>query len=519
MRRRAVYIVVGAILLSISACADATAPRSRVVLAPSTLRKTVGPPDVSGSVGAIYNNSTTLYNFPYETWVTLEVTGTVAFTSSPPAQGASPFYQYPGRSDVTATGLYDGRQDTGCAMNLSVVGALFNGGNFGTCGSAQQINISKIVGGSVTVRRGPPPKENSYDCDPWGQATCHSVSGSQSVRLRPVPVALKAKASPKVVNFAAGTTPVTFTGFLNPDSLTVQGGRQPFTFALTSWQWITADSNRVVTLTSVPSCVFPSGVAATRNCIFTPQGSGRMVLSGFAGGYQQTGSTSVQCFTSPADFIANDTANDFSAREELLEALSLSHSDSSPTAGWNASNPKGWKNETPGVLWKFPNGGGYQFVPYNDPSSTACRASLPPSTYAPSAAPVPGAEPVAGVHVHPNKWFEPIYGCDSVDVKGVKVRGAQSPGDVDENGQLRPVGTQLPEDEIRAGSDPDWRWVQDSNGLPMFIMTAVGYALRLDDPMTGNLRGPHKSWPITKFALDFGGEAARKCAWPKKYEG
>jgi hypothetical protein len=405
-------------------------------------------------------------------------------------------------------------------MNLSVVGALFNGGNFGACGSSQQINISKIVGGSVTVRRGPPPKQNSYDCDPWGQATCHSVSGSQSVRLRPVPVALKAKASPKVVNFAAGTTPVTFTGFLNPDSLTVQGGRQPFTFAVTSWQWITADSSRVVTPTSGAPCLFPSGAGATRNCIFTPQGSGRMVLSGFAGGYQQTTSTSVQCFMTPADFIANDTTSDFSAREELLEALLLSHSDSSPTAGWNASNPKGWKNETPGVLWKLPNGGGYQFVPYNDPSSNACKSSLPASAYAESNAPVPGAEAVAGVHVHPNKWYEPIYGCDTVEVKGVKVPGAQFPGDVDENGQPRPVNRQREEDENTAGSDVDWRWVHNSNGpLPMFIMTATGYALRLDHPMTTNLRGPHKAWPIAKFALDLGGAAARKCAWVKKYKG
>jgi hypothetical protein len=484
----------------------------------------VGPPDVTGAVGAIYNNSTTLYNFPYETWVTLEVTGTVAFTSATPAPGASPYYQYPGRSDVTATGLYDGRQDTGCAMNLSVVGALVNGGNFGACGQTQQTNFFKIVGASVTVRRGPPPKQNSYDCDIWGQAICHSVSGSQNVRLRPVPVALKAKASPKVVNFATGTTPVTFTGFLNPANLIVQGGAQPFTFAVTSWQWITADSNRVVTLTSGPTCLFPSGAAATRNCLFTPQGSGRMVVSGFAGGYQQTGSTSVQCFMSPADFIANDTANDFSAREELLEALSLSHSDSSPTAGWNASNPKGWKNETPGVLWKLPNGGGFQFVPYDDPSSTACHSNLPPSVFAPPAAPVTGAVAVAAVHVHASQPGEKIFGCDSAfNAKGVLVRAAQSPGDVDENGQPRPVIHQSFEDDTYAGSTRDWKWlespVSNPEHLPMFIVTAFGNGLRLDDPMTPDtLRGPHKAWPITKFALDFGGDAARKCAWVKKYK-
>jgi hypothetical protein len=59
----------------------------------------------------------------------------------------------------------------------------------------------------------------------------------------------------------------------------------------------------------------------------------------------------------------------------------------------------------------------------------------------------------------------------------------------------------------------------DSNNKPMFIMNAAGYAFRLDNPMTNELRGPHKTWSATKFALDFGGPAARKCAWAKKYKG
>lgn len=48
------------------------------------------------------------------------------------------------------------------------------------------------------------------------------------------------------------------------------------------------------------------------------------------------------------------------------------------------------------------------------------------------------------------------------------------------------------ENETYAGSDADWRWVQN-NGLPMFIMTGTGYALRLDTPTTGEPRGPHKA--------------------------
>ncbi|HET7614390.1 MAG TPA: hypothetical protein VFK26_10730 [Gemmatimonadaceae bacterium] len=401
-------------------------------------------------------------------------------------------------------------------MNLSVIGAVFNGGNFGFCGQAQQVNISKIVGANVKVMRGPAPYQWSYDCDPWGNAVCHTVSGSQSVRLRPVPVALKEKASVQVVNFAATTTPVTFTGFLNPDSLTVQGGRQPFTFEVTSWAWTGADSTRA-TVTSGPTCLYPSGVAPTRKCVFTPQEAGRMVVSGFAGGYTQTASISIQCFVNPADFIANDTANDFSARAELLEALGLANPDSSPTAGWNSSNPKGWKNETPGVLWKLPNGGGYQFVPYDDPSSTACHANLPQSAFDASAAPVPGAIPVAGVHVHPSQWFEQMYGCDSAyNTKGVLVRAAQFPGDVDENGQPRPTIRQSKEDATYGGSDDDWRWVE-SNGMPLFIMTDYGYALRLDDPMTGSLRGPHKAWPVGRLAAAES-PAARKCSWVKKYK-
>lgn len=223
----------------------------------------------------------------------------------------------------------------------------------------------------------------------------------------------------------------------------------------------------------------------------------------------------------PADFIANDTTNDFSAREELLEALSLANPDSSPTAGWNASNPKGWKNETPGILWKLPNGGGYQFVPNNDPTSNACHANFSPSDFAPSAAPVPGATPVAGVHVHPSQWFERVYGCDSLyDQRGVKVLPAQFPGDVDENNQPRPIPRHPMEDENFAGSDADWRWVDSplTNGMPMFIMTKHGEAFLLQNPVTGDLRGPHKTWPVTEIALH-NSLAARRCAWVKKYKG
>lgn len=82
MRMRSVAVgIAGAILFGICGCVDATAPRARAVLAPTTLRKTVtGPPDVTGSVGAKFADNTALYNFPYETWVTLEVTGFVSFT-------------------------------------------------------------------------------------------------------------------------------------------------------------------------------------------------------------------------------------------------------------------------------------------------------------------------------------------------------------------------------------------------------------------------------------------------------
>jgi hypothetical protein len=219
----------------------------------------------------------------------------------------------------------------------------------------------------------------------------------------------------------------------------------------------------------------------------------------------------------PADSAVNDSTSDFSAREEILEALKDAHVDSLPEAGWNPNHPAGWKKETGGVLWKLPGAGaGYKFVQYNDPAANACGSSLPASLFADSLAPVPGAVPEGGVHVHPNFPFERIYGCDSVDFRGARVPGALFPG------QLNPDGTETPwslgavEDSVRAGSDKDWKWIRN-NQRPLFLVTAWGYVIRMNVPAQGSERGSIQAWRATSIASKKT-EAAKKCAWVKKYQ-
>jgi hypothetical protein len=248
-------------------------------------------------------------------------------------------------------------------------------------------------------------------------------------------------------------------------------------------------------------------------CTYTPPESGRMIVKMFVGGWEQTSSVTVQCVMSPDESSLNDSTNDFSAREELLDVRRQANVDSAPEAGWTVDHVKGWQNETPGVLWQLPNDSGFQFIPYNDPGSTACQSNLPDSEFDLSHAPVPGATPYAGVHAHPNYPLRRMYGCDSTVVKGVTVPAALFPGDMDSNGNLRPFPRAGWEDSTVAGSDADWRWVKRT-GRKMFIITAWGFVFRLDPPPGADLRGPHLTWRATNLAAGYG-----KCAWAKKYQG
>lgn len=319
--------------------------------------------------------------------------------------------------------------------------------------------------------------------------------------MRPVPVTIKKLTTSRAKIDTLHVASADFRAGFTPDSIMIGVNKVPHPFRITLWQWITADSGSTVN----PGCSIGNLL-----CTYTPLRSGRMVVKMFVGGWEQSSSVSVQCMESVPDLAVNDTTNDWSARAELLEARRLANVDSADTAGWTPSHPKGWKNETPGVIWNLPDGGGYQFVPFDDPNSTSCRSSLPDSIFNNSHAPVPGATPYAGVHVHSNSpLLDHMYGCDSVVVKGVKVPGAQFPGDTTNQGTPKPYARADLENEAKAGSDADWKWVRD-HGKLMFIITKGGYVFRLDPPPFGQERGPFKTWTAIN-------RLPNRCAWLSKY--
>jgi hypothetical protein len=239
-----------------------------------------------------------------------------------------------------------------------------------------------------------------------------------------------------------------------------------------------------------------------------------MVVKAFVGGWEQTATVTVQCAT-PGDPALNDSITDFSVREELLNVLAMSNPDSSPAAGRNEANPHGWRHEFGGVIWQLPNGGGFMFVPFDDPDSGQGSYHLPDLEWDPSNAPVPGATPYAIVHSHPNNPGDDLYTRDNdydVAADGSIFPYSRWPGDTLDDGHLRPVATKAQEDPYNAGSDADRRNVVRRN-LPDFIVTtdSVGYVFRLNVPPPG---GASTSTPFRKNA---GTPAERKCAWPKKY--
>src|SRR3989442_15839560 len=96
------------IALAAMGCHDVEGPVARSLPVPSHLSRTVvGPPDATFSVPAVRGSpaptNTYLMQFPWDTWVTIEATGTVQLNALPPIYGASPNYVYPG-GPVAATG-------------------------------------------------------------------------------------------------------------------------------------------------------------------------------------------------------------------------------------------------------------------------------------------------------------------------------------------------------------------------------------------------------------------------------
>ncbi len=503
------YRIGGLALAAAIACSDVTAPVNRGLQVPRTVNRTVnGPPDVTFTINSLPGVSVALTSFAHDTWVTLEATGLVSFTSLSPAPGASPYYQYPGAS-VDARGVYDFRINdaSNCALRLWVGGPSISSSTFGDCTAGQlKVDTTKLVG-PATLKRGLSPYQNSYDCDPWGTAVCHTVpDASQSVRLRPIPVTLNTpKPSKRAWNFAAGQADIIFTASRTPDSLTIAGARTPMPVTMKLWQWIGADSTRLGVTGYCGNGAFP-------NCHFYPMESGRMVTKGYTGGWEQTSSVTVQCLASPTDPAVNDSTSGFNIREDLLEVLVTSNADSLPEAGWNGSQLRGYRHESGGVIWQLPNGGGFVFVPYEDPLATQGSYHLPDSELDLARAPVPGATPYATVHSHPNNPDDDVYGATYRMADGALARFARFPGDSLPDGSLRRVPTKAKDNPTHAGSSADWKSVRRRGNLPDIIVAKEGFVFRLNVP---GPTGPEVSWP---YRTKGGTAAERKCAWVKKYK-
>ena len=508
------FLTVSAATIAIG-CRDTAGPLGRPLLvpAPRTSNTVAGPPDFTVSVpaNAWPSGRSYLTTFPWDTWVTLESPGTVQLIALPRLPNGSSAYVEGG--PVPATGKIDLHPDGVCVLNLSVADNYGNLTSWGPCGAQPKIDTvlsKKLL--SPWVMRGPLPVKHYYECSNTTDL-CHSVSSSDasSVEERPVPVTLsKLKASKHTSTFVSPES-ITFTASKTPDSVHVGGGTFLHPMAITLWEWTGADSTR----NPNPAWTTPCHSNSTVTCTYLAYESGRMVVKAFVGGWEQTSSVTVQCLLTGEPAL-NDSTHDFSVREDLLNVLVTSNADSAAGAGWTG---QGWdrtksRHESGGVIWLLPDGGGYVFVPYEDPTSTAVRYYLPDSTWSNAAAPVPGAVPYAPAHDHPTRAGTIAYGWPGTTTlpNGVVAHWAQYPLDTIPNGALAPVAKKAKEDSATwRGDSPDRAKVAHQQ-MPEFQITNGGFVWRLNYPQTD----PPTATP---FRPSGGTESQRKCAWPKKYRG
>jgi hypothetical protein len=490
------------------ACHDTVGPVARSIPLPTHARMTVGPPPprtylVYSSPGG----GVALSQYSYDTWVTLVPSGSIDLIALGTIPGASPYYVTGG--GIGVNGKIDQHPDAPCVLNISLSDGYGPLSSWGVCGGPVKIDtvlFRKLQ--APVAKRGPLPIKHYYDCSNTSDV-CHFVNLQQysTIVEQPIPVTLNKLAANKRTSTFVTAPAVTFTASRTPSTVTVGGGVHSHPLAVTLWQWIGADSTR---LPVTGYCLFPT---ANPLCEFSPRESGRMLLKAFMGGWEQTSSVTVQCLIN-GEPVFNDSTNDFSVREELLNVLMTSNADSLPEAGWTADHQRGSRHESGGVIWELPNAGGFMFVPYEDPNSNQATYHRPDSLWSPSAAPVPGALPYATVHDHPNTPGDVIYGAGGTTVlpDGTIVPFAQYPGDTVPQGWMKPVTHKVPDDTLRAGSGADWRNVIRV-GLPDYIVGTVGFVHRLDPP-------PPNLDPLSVPTRYSGGSAAqRKCSWVKKYRG
>jgi hypothetical protein len=440
-------------------------------------------------------------NYRYPTWIVVKPNGPrfqlTAYAPALPASGT-----------VGATGVSGGRN--GCDFDAKVMFGQF-AYRFGACGAGAGWD-TLLVQGQGFIRQGSSPLDftspDNSDCPPHTTGTCHVQEITDiSFTVWPYPAMMvPVTAVPRTAPFnSVQYQQVVFTTGANPAKILVGGVLVTDTMTTTSWVYTAADGTLDGNMCS--------GGYAILVCRPYLHKSGRLVVKGWVGGWEQTSTVTVQCsvYGEPA---FNDSTHDFSVREDLLDLLVTSNADSLPEAGWTPDHRRGSRHESGGVIWELPNNGGFVFVPYEDPNSTQGSYHLPDSLSSLSAAPVPGAMPYATVHTHPNAPNENVYGVPGTATlgNGTVVPWAQYPGDTLADGSQKPVPVKAKEDTLRAGSGADWGEVIRL-GYSDFVVGTEGMVHRLDPPPPnlGALSVP------TRYS---GGTAnQQKCSWVKKYKG
>jgi len=398
---KARLVTVAAILPFGVSCHEVNAPLIlRSIEPPAQPRMATAPPPPTDYTLSTAGGSATelsFNNYPYNTWIEIIPDGTIfhltAFGDAKPVT-----------TDIGVGGASGGRN--GCDFHISVAFGE-NVTSFGDCGSIAGRPDTALAMGRGVISRGSFPYDiqtvDLYDCAPSYPA-CHLQEvKNMGLVVRPIPVTMKqVTATPHVVNFqAVAWQTVTFVTGPDPETYMIGGALRPMPLTTTSWVYTAADGTLDGNMCN--------GGFPRLWCSPDLHKSGRMVVKAFTGGWEQVSTVTVQCLM-PGEPALNDSLNDFSVRQDLLYLLVTSNADSSPEAGRSESNPRGWRHESGGVVWLLPNGGGYQFVPYEDPNSRQASYRLPDSQWEVSAAPVAGALPYATVHDHPNTPGDNVYG-------------------------------------------------------------------------------------------------------------
>jgi hypothetical protein len=492
-------------------CSEVTGPRPSAILVPSPrLSNASGPPDSTFNIPADRGwppAQIPLITFPYDTWVTLASPGSVTLNAKPPLPGASTNYVLGG--PAPATGIVDNHTDGVCVLNLNVKDNYGNLPSFGQCGAPVKIDtLLTRKNNPVLITRGPTPVKHYYECSTTSDV-CHWLNPGDysTVRERPIPVTLnKLKSSKRTSasSFAAHDS-LTFTASKSMDSIYVGGIKPEVPHVITLWQWIGADLTRNPIQPWATNG--PCRSVLTLTCQYAPYESGRMVVKAFLGGWEQTNSVTVQCLVYDGDFALNDTTSDFRVRGELLDLLNQGNADSSETAGWDASNPRGWQREAASVTWQLSNGGAFLTIPVDDPNADACHISIPSSAYDASHPPVPGATVYSINHSHPSVPTKEVF-CEGWKWTNFRIRRyAGKPADTLNANRIRRVIAK--QDSLNGPSPADWDRV-DERQRPSFIVQKNGFVYKV------NVFGGFNPLHVYR-AAKAETESDKRCAWVKKY--